>query len=281
MQQLSPFARVVSAVLFAAVCAYTAADLFSLFEDGRTETLREITVAENIRLDGIALRSEQLICSEREAPLSVESGVRVAAGQNLAGPGGEAVESPCSAVFFDSRDGYEALSMTEDEFSPDRLNELLALYERGGGTLSGTGHVLGRIVKDRKWYFAAWADCEGLERGQYAIRFDGFEEKLDCTVVRAFPDGAGRTAVLVRLPIGKNEYLSLRRSVAEIITKEYSGLKISETALSCGGDGGYTAKKITAAGEKNCAADIIYEGDGFFIIAPTDELFPGVKVKPA
>ena len=281
MQQLSPFARLVSAVLFAAVCAYTAADLFSLFENGRTETLREITAAENIRLDGIALRSEQLICAEREAPLSVGSGVRIAAGQNLAAPGGEAVESPCSAVFMDSRDGYEALSITEDEFSPDRLNELLALYERGGGTASGAGHVLGRIVKGRKWYFAAWADCGELERGQYAIRFDGFEEKLDCAVVRAFPDGAGRTAVLVRLPIGKNEYLSLRRSGAEIITKEYSGLKISENALSRDGNGGYTVKKITAAGEKDCAADIIYKGGGFYIIAPTDELFPGVKVKPA
>ena len=142
MQQLSPFARLVSAVLFAAVCAYTAADMFSLFENGRTETLREITAAENIRLDGIALRSEQLICAEREAALSVGSGVRVAAGQNLAAPGGEAVESPCSAVFMDSRDGYEALSITEDEFSPDRLNELLALYEQGGGTDSGAGHVL-------------------------------------------------------------------------------------------------------------------------------------------
>lgn len=280
MRQLPPFARLVSAVLFAAVCAYAAAALFTLFERSASETLIEARAEDTVSLDGIALRFEQAVCSERGAPFSAENGERVAANQPLVLSDGAYLESPCSAVFFDGCDGYEALSVTEDAFSAECLNALFRALDTPAVPEKSSGKLLGRIVKERKWYFAAWADCAALDTGRYVIRFDGFEDRLDCAVVRSFPDADGKTAVLIRLPIGKNEYLSLRRCSAEIILHEYAGLKVSQSAALCD-DGGTkcTVKKITAAGEKDCAADIIYRGDGFFIISPTDELFAGAKVK--
>jgi len=257
--QASRFSKLVSAVLFAAVCAYALAHLSEYVQNGRFFSLSEKTVTDSIALEGIALRSEQLLASEGEQVLSFENGKRIAADGSRE-----------SAIFFEDTDGYEYLKADEETFSPAKLDEFLSSEKR-------ETDAAGRFIEKRTWYFAAYAE-DDISCGEYKIRFDGFDEKQDCAVVKSLPAPEGKTAVLIRLRIGKNGYLHLRRCRGEIIRNEYSGLEVPVNAVSRDDDGNYFVNKLTAAGEKPCPVEIIYIGEDFYLINPTDELYAGARV---
>ena len=270
MIRTSPFAKLVSAVLFAAVCAYALAYFARLIEDGRKVVLTEMTAADSIALEGIALRSEQPVCPEGEPVFFCESGERAAAGQVVAERNGERIVADESAIFFKDCDGYEYLSVTEEAFSPELLEKLLCAEKHDTAA--------GRLVKGRTWYFAAVADAEIVDCGEVKIKLENSDEKINASVVRAFPNGRGKTAALLKIRIGKNEFLSLRRCRGEIILKEVTGLAVPTNAVI--EEGGKTfVNKCTLTGEIPCPVDIIYRSEDFFIISPTDELYPGAKVK--
>ena len=272
MIRTSPFAKLVSAVLFTAVCAYALAHLMQFAENGRTEILTEKTVTDSITLEGIALRSEQPVCLEGEPVFFCKSGKRVAAKHVIAKCGGNDLISSESALFFDNCDGYEYLSISEETFSPERLRELLCA-EKQNET------AVGRLVTGRNWYFAATADAQSIPCGESKVKFDGSDEAVNASLVRSCPDGEGKTAILLKIRIGKNEYLSLRRCGGEIIRKEITGLAVSKKAVSEDSGGNTFVIKRTVKGESSCPVDIIYNGEDFFLIKPTDELYNGAKVK--
>ena len=270
MIRTSPFAKLVSAVLFAAVCAYALAYLARLIEDGRKIALTEMTAADSIALDGIALRSEQPVCPEGEPVFFCESGERAAAGQVIAERNGEKIVTDESAIFFENCDGYEYLSVTEEEFSPDVLEKLLSAEKHDTAAA--------RLIKGRTWYFAAFADTEDIRCGEVKVKLEGSDERINASVVRAFPDGKGKTAVLLKIRVGKNEFLSLRRCRGEIILHEVTGLAVPANAVM-EEDGKTFVNKCTLTGESSCPVDILYKNEEFFIIKPTDELFAGAKIK--
>ena len=259
-------------MLFAAVCAYAMAHFAQFLENSRYEVLAEKTVTDSIALDGIALRTEQSVCLEGEPMLLCESGERVAAKQNFAECGGERIAGDESAIFFKNCDGYEYLSVTEDTFSPDRLNELLSAEKHDEA-------AVGRLVKGRNWYFAAAADAQDIPCGTVAVKFEGFDERIEAALVRSCPDGKEKSAVLLKLRIGKNEYLSLRRCRGEIIQNEITGLAVPKAAVIRAGEGNASVLRRTPAGEKSCPVDILYENENYFLIKPTDELYAGAKIK--
>ena len=271
MVRTSAFAKLVSAVLFAAVCAYLLAHFAQVLDDSRRAVLTEKTVTDSIALEGIALRSEQTVCLEGEPVLFCENGERLAAGQIFAEQNGESLISDASAIFFGSCDGYEYLAPNEDGFSAECLNKLLAAERRGDS-------AAGRLVKGRTWYFAAVAEAKDVACGEVTVKFGDLNEKISCTLVRSCPDGKGKTAVLLKIRIGKNEYLSLRRCRGEIILKETTGLAVPVGAVA-EENGNYFVIRLTAAGEKVCPAEILYKNEDFFLIRPTEELYSGAKVK--
>ena len=270
MLRPTPFAKLVSAVLFAAVCAYALAFFARFIENSRQAVLTEMTVTDSIALEGVALRSEQPVCLEGEPVLCCKSGERIAAGQVFAERDGERLAAGESALFFENCDGYEYLSVSAEEFSPDRLDELLHAEKHDTAA--------GRLVKGRTWYFAAAADTENIRCGEVRIKFEGFDEKINASLVRACPDGEGRTAVLLKLRIGKNEYLSLRRCRGAIILNEITGLAVPINAVT-EEDGEYSVIRRGLTGEISCPVDILYKNEEFVIIKPTEELFAGAKIK--
>ena len=270
MIRTSLFAKLVSAVLFAAVCAYALAYFARLIEDGRKVVLTEATAADSIALEGIALRSEQPVCPEGEPVFFCESGERAAAGQVIAEQNGERIVTDESAIFFEDCDGYEYLTITEEEFSPELLEKLLSAEKHDTAA--------GRLIKGRTWYFAALADTEEIGCGVVRVKLEGSDERISASIVRACPDGRGKTAVLLKIRIGKSEFLSLRRCRGEIILKEVAGLAVPTNAV-IEEDGKTFVNKCTLTGESSCPVDILYRSEDFVIISPTDELYPGAKVK--
>ncbi len=270
MFRSSPFAKLVSAVLFAAVCAYALAYFAQIIEDSQYEPLTERTVTDSIAFEGIALRSEQTVCLEGEPVFFCESGERLAARQIVAECGGKSVLSPASAIFFNNCDGYEYLTVREEEFSPDTLRALLCSEKRDET-------AVGRLVKGRTWYFAAAADAQNIPCGEVKVKFEDSDESINASLIRSCPDGEGKTAILLKIQLGKNEYLSLRRCRGEIIRNEYTGLEVPTDAVA-EEDGMCYVCKFTVKGEKTCPVEILYKCEDFFLISPTDELYSGAKV---
>ncbi len=172
--------------MFLAVCAYIGAALFAPvgFDVPRAESA---SVGSGTEIKGIAVRTEQLVCS-----VSGISGCRISAG-----------DGHSAGVWFDSCDGYEFLS--PDMLFPFTENtpERLMAFERAE-TESG------RIVTEHIWYFAAYAEQE-LEKGACRVFFDGLDGAVEAEITET--DGA---AVLLRLRCG-GEALSLRVCSARVI----------------------------------------------------------------
>lgn len=209
MQQ-SSFLRALAAVLFTAVCAWTLAH-FTQSGAARIDsaaTPPPQPTAESAALDGIVIRRERVLCASSDVHTVAEEGKRLSADAVAAFADGEAVLPRESAVFFAETDGYEYLSPDElTDFTADTLAELLSAEPKA------QAGAYGRLVTDFAWYYAA-KPIEGakVKEGRCKVRFEGFAETIEGDVISALPG-----AVLIRLTDGAPEYLSLRRTRAEIV----------------------------------------------------------------
>ena len=94
-----------AALIFLAVCAYSAAALYSRVERPEIETVSLLHLQESARLQGIVLRREQGLSFGWGTRLLAQDSRRVSAGESLAVDlAGEDLLSPCSAVFFSEED---------------------------------------------------------------------------------------------------------------------------------------------------------------------------------
>ena len=104
----SPFLRAVASVLFAAACAWALAHfMYRADERSAVCTAVRCTVSEDVALEGVVIRSEQLLRSDPAPGVSAVPGERLAADSAVAFAGDEPVMTRRSAVFFDDTDGYE------------------------------------------------------------------------------------------------------------------------------------------------------------------------------
>lgn len=210
MQQ-SSFLRALAAVLFTAVCAWTLAH-FTQSGAARIESAAAASpppaVSGGTALDGIVIRRERVLSApSAHVSTTAEDGERLSADAVAAFADGEAVIARESAVFFSETDGYEYLSPDElTGFSADTLEKLLSAEPK---TEAG---AFGRLVTDFAWYYAAAPESGGtVKKGRCEVRFEDFTEAIEGEVISALPG-----AVLIRLTDGAPEYLSLRRTKAEL-----------------------------------------------------------------
>ena len=108
------------------------------------------TVSEDVALEGVVIRSEQLLRSDPAPGVSAVPGERLAADSAVAFAGDEPVMTRRSAVFFDDTDGYEYLS-------PGALTGLTSggLEELLRARPETASDAYGRLVTGFDWYYAA------------------------------------------------------------------------------------------------------------------------------
>ena len=266
MSDSSVFAKLLSAAAFLALCAYLLSHM-SLLLEGNSLTLRSVSVRESIRFEGIALRSEQSVCSERELKSVRTSGERVAAGGIVAVSDGGELRSPVSALFFEDTDGYEYLQPPES-ISAETLENLLNAAPKK------EENSVGRLVMGRSWYIAASADTADAPEGSCTLVIDG--EELSARILSTAPAGDGKSALLME--IKRAEFLSLRRCRGEIILREMNGLEVPCSAVGMGEDGKYFVTICTAAGKERAEAEILYNKGGKCLIAPSEKLREGMRI---
>ena len=252
-----------AALVFLAVCAYAAAAVYSRVEQPEIETVRLLQVQESAQLQGIVLRREQSLSFSWGTRLLAEDSRRIAAGETLAVElMGRELLSPCSAVFFSRTDGFEYLS--PQDIDADDVSALEELLNRKAGESSD-----GRLVTDTAWYY--WALTSSKDQlpnsGQCSVQFDGLEESVPAQVISLSEPKGGKRAILLRLTQGGNQYLSLRKTEAQLLFSRHSGLYLPDDAVMQEADGSEFVYILSAGIAEKQPVEIIYRGSGFVLSA--------------
>ena len=196
----SRFYAALTALLFLAVSAWAGAALF-----GRIPAPQEAEESPPPQgggsLRGIVLRQE-LVFPPGEAPAGAEDGKRLSAKETGRGSG----------LYFESADGYTFLTPADAEgLTPEKLDRLLETAPRAAGGA--------RLVTGRAFFYAAFLEGDAPpEAGAVLrLRFEGRDGLLAARVLSAETDGAGCTALLLRLTQGEDFLGRTRFVAAEIL----------------------------------------------------------------
>lgn len=242
------FTRLIAAVLFLAVCAYAGAKLWQdLDGTPETQTVHSVTLTDSAALNGIAIRREQSFCPA--------GGSGLADGDRL--PAGTA-DAAGSALYYSRSDGLESLS-------PERLSGLDVPALEALLSQSPAPDDSGRLVLDFGWYYAAFvaADAPVPASGRCRVLFEGFDTPASAQILSLSPAQNGQRALVLRLTVGGDDYMSLRKCSAQIIFSEYSGLSLPEEAVHKDADGNTFVYTVTAGVVERKTVDILYtDGDG-------------------
>ena len=258
----SPLLKVLPIAVLAAVMVYFAAQVYNYFADPMTITLVYEAQAEDvISMEGWLVRTEEPLT----VPAGIADGARVPAGAD-----GFARPAAC----FLQADGYEYLTPDMlDGLTVESLRDILSAEPEK----TSTG---GRAVYGFAWYFAALAD-DGAplrEGGSCEILFDGFEKSTAAEIISVSAAENGQRALLLRLTASSPEYLSLRRSGAEIIFSRYSGLELPLEAVHTDGERNNFVYISTAGIVRSLDVDIIYtDKAGGFCLAAQDASFDALR----
>lgn len=188
----SRFYAALSTLLFAAVCAYVGAALFTALQLPSNETVPAPAKSEGGELWGILLRREE------KAPADMMA----AEGERL--PVSALVSE--TAVFSSRSDGYELSPEIAAELSPETLKSLMLTEPTGSGGP--------RLIYGFDCYYAAfYSGPDNIEPGPCRLRFEGDTHRAELlSVSRSGTD----CMLLFRLMLAP-ELLELRFCRAELI----------------------------------------------------------------
>lgn len=266
-----------ASLLFLAVCAYAGAALRGSADGVELMTVSAVTVTDSAELDGIVLRRERVLPRGAELVPAAGDGMRLPAGTAIEFADGTREHTGQSCVFFSRTDGFETLTpKAPEETDAEALDMLLA------ASPAESGRCGGRLVSGFDWYYAAYADAAGksILPGERRVRFDGFEEAVSACTVNASNEG-GRQFILLRLTEGGADYLSLRKTKAELVFSEHRGLKLPAQAVRYDADGTDYVYVLCAGVVERRSAELIYSDNDCCLADPNgsgDALREGERV---
>lgn len=239
-------------LIFLTVCAYAGVHVWEHFNrDYETSAVSSVSLKDSIHLRGIAVRREQVICSpmaENELPSD---------GDKLSAKAVEAFDVPLSgsALFFKELDGFEYLC--PEDFCSMQPSELQDILSRKPDRKKGRG----RLVSGFDWYFAALAEDSSKipQEGSCRLCFEATGGELPARLVNISSPEKGKLLLLFRLNQGGEEYMSLRKTEAELIFSRYSGLLLPVKAVRTDEDGNEYVYTLTAGKPERRAVEIIYK----------------------
>ena len=240
--------RLIAAVLFLAVSAYAGAKLWSGLEPvPGTQTVYAVTLTDSAELEGIVIRREQSFRPAGEALFA--DGERI--------PAGTVPTVSGSALYYSSCD-------TLEDLGPELLDTLDVAGLRSLLSRKPSPQEGGRLVLDHAWYYAALVSAEEPvpDSGRCRVLFEGFEIPAEASILSLSPPEDGQRVLVLRLTLGGDDYMSLRKCSARLIFSEYSGLYLPEEAVHQDEDGNQFVYTITAGVVERRAVYILYsEGD--------------------
>ena len=193
-----------------------------------------------------------------------------------AGAGRGSITAPAAGLFTSTTDGYESLTpdMLEN-LTPDGVNAL----ERT--TAATPADAIGKLVTAKKWYFASVmnkADADRLNlNGSASLDFpQHYNGTVSATVLsKSEPDSSGKVAVVfacnAALADTLADTLAMRKTTADVVYSEHTGLRVPLKAVHMDDDGQSYVYVVTAAQLEKKPIEIIYQTDDYCLVAQSTE----------
>ena len=156
-----------------------------------------------------------------------------------AGAGRGSITAPAAGLFTSTTDGYESLTpdMLEN-LTPDGVDAL----ERTDA-LPQPASAIGKLVTAKKWYFASVmnkADADRLNlNGSASLDFpQHYNGTVSATVMsKSEPDSSGKVAVVFACNAALADTLAMRKTTADVVYSEHTGLRVPLKAVHMDDDG--------------------------------------------
>ena len=189
-----------------------------------------------------------------------------------AGAGRGSITAPAAGLFTSMTDGYESLTpdMLEN-LTPDGVDTL----ERTAPTK--TASAIGKLVTAKKWYFASVmnkADADRLNlNGSASLDFpQHYNGTVSATVMsKSEPDSSGKVAVVFACNAALADTLAMRKTTADVVYSEHTGLRVPLKAVHMDDDGQSYVYVVTAAQLEKKPIEIIYQTDDYCLVAQSTE----------
>lgn len=189
-----------------------------------------------------------------------------------AGAGRGSITAPAAGLFTSTTDGYESLTpdMLEN-LTPDGVDAL----ERT--TAATPADAIGKLVTAKKWYFASVmnkADADRLNlNGSASLDFpQHYNGTVSATVLsKSEPDSSGKVAVVFACNAALADTLAMRKTTADVVYSEHTGLRVPLKAVHMDDDGQSYVYVVTAAQLEKKPIEIIYQTDDYCLVAQSTE----------
>ena len=171
-----------------------------------------------------------------------------------------------AGIFSSVTDGYESLTIdTVLSCTPDMLKQYIQNRQEYSGS------VVGKIVCSQVWYYAVIMDEEeamDLSRGDRVTLDFGryYSTTLSARVYGKSGAVNGQQVVVFSCSSALTSTLSIRQATAEIITNQYSGLRVPTEAIYTDEDGTKYVYTLTGLQAERKNIDIIYSDDSYCIV---------------
>jgi len=182
-----------------------------------------------------------------------------------AGAGRGSITAPAAGLFTSTTDGYESLT-------PDMLENLTP---DGVDALERTTPATPANAK--KWYFASVmnkADADRLNlNGSATLDFpQHYTGTVSATVMsKSEPDDSGKVAVVFACNAALSDTLAMRKTTADVVYSEHTGLRVPLKAVHMDDDGQAFVYVVTAAQLEKKPIEIIYQTDDYCLVAQSTE----------
>lgn len=199
----------------------------------------------------------------------------------------KAVLSPESGVFSGMVDGYEKA------LTPEVLKDLTVAGLDGFPSLAqaaGAAGCLGKLIHGFDWYYACAVPSPqaGIFKAgdRVSLRFaKGFDGPLEVRVYSVGTDENGRTAVVFTSEDYLSRVASFRRLSADIVCRQYEGIKVPREALRVSEGGVSGVFCLVGLQAKFKPVEIIYDSGTYCLAAyrpdENNALRPGDEIVTA
>ncbi len=176
------------------------------------------------------------------------------------------ITAPVSGLFSAALDGFE--SVTADGIKSITAEGLKALLSEKRSPEQG---AIGKLVSGARWYYAALMRSEDASRlvpGEKASmvfgRYLGSAIEMDVESVGNAQDG--QCAVIFSSNLNMDSMLSIRMQSVQIISKEYSGIRVPKVAICLTGEGKSSVYTLSGVYAEQKLVKILYEAEDYYIV---------------
>ncbi|UOO37658.1 hypothetical protein IZU99_10520 [Oscillospiraceae bacterium CM] len=189
--------------------------------------------------------------------------------------GTQTVTAPMGGIFTAVVDGFEGT--TPDDLDNLRPSSLKALFSTPGGT---GNEVLGKLMTDIKWYYAAVMDDDDVQRltdklkekKTFSVRFvDTYSASLNMAVESVGPSENGQCVVVFSSKQEIPDIAAVRALTAQIEFDSVSGLAVPKEAVKTDSDGKPYIYLLTGLQAEQVFVDIQAEKGNNYIVRDGSE----------